>query len=93
MKVRFRPEAERELTQARDWYAACAPGLGREFLRALDTCLEGILLYPQAPPLVHGEVRRALFRQFPYSLTFRVETDGILVISCRHYRQKPISRG
>ncbi|WP_236234920.1 addiction module protein, partial [Pseudomonas tohonis] len=69
------------------------PGLGREFLGALDTCLEGVLLYPKAHPLVHGEVRRALFRQFPYSLTFRVETDGILVISCRHYRQKPIFRG
>lgn len=93
MKIRFRPEAENELKEARDWYAACTPGLGVDFLRALDACLENICAYPQAHPLVHGQIRRALFRQFPYSLTFRVETDGILVISCRHYRQKPISRG
>lgn len=89
MKVRFRQDAEYELNEALEWYEACAAGLGAQFLRALDDCLEGIMRFPRAYPIVHGQARRALLRQFPFSLVFHIEADGILIVSCRHFRQRP----
>lgn len=89
MKIRFRQDAVHELQDTLEWYEACATGVGTQFLRALDDCLEGIAQFPQAYPVVRGQARRALLRQFPYSLIFHIEADSILIISCRHYRRRP----
>ncbi|MFC5696932.1 type II toxin-antitoxin system RelE/ParE family toxin [Pseudomonas sp. GCM10022186] len=78
-----------ELQSARDWYEACAEGLGVEFLNSLDSCLSAVSHNPASYPVVHGKVRRAPFRRFPYSLIYRIESDGILVIACHHHRQRP----
>lgn len=88
MKIRFRQEAELELQDALAWYEHCTAGLGGRFLEALDDCLDRIVRFPQAYPLVRGQARRALLQQFPYSLVFLIEADGILIISCRHFRQR-----
>jgi plasmid stabilization system protein ParE len=87
--IKFRQDAENELKDARDWYESCAEGLGIEFLKALDTCLNAVSQHPTSYPRVHGQTRRALFRHFPYSLVYRVEGDDILVIACHHHRQRP----
>lgn len=38
----IRPEAELDIQAAFEWYEAQTPGLGSEFIRAVDTCLSGI---------------------------------------------------
>lgn len=40
--VIVRPEAEREIQEAFDWYEERSEGLGAEFLRAADACLSGV---------------------------------------------------
>ncbi len=39
-----RPEAEAELAQAFEWYESRIPGLGLEFIRAVDNLFNSILL-------------------------------------------------
>jgi hypothetical protein len=58
----FRPEAEAELLDARDWYEAERLGLGTVFAAAVETAVTAILDNPSAYPRVKGDTRRALIR-------------------------------
>ncbi len=88
-RVLFRREAEAELIEAAEWYEARGPGLGSEFLRALDATIAGIERYPLANAVVFGDVRRALLRRFPYSVIYAVADEEILVLACSHGKRDP----
>ncbi len=87
--VIVRPEAEREIQEAFDWYEERSEGLGAEFLRAADACLSGVRRSPEAYQIVHGEVRRALLRRFPYALFYLVRENTIIVLACFHVKRSP----
>jgi toxin ParE1/3/4 len=86
--VRFRPEAEADALETRDWYESRQEGLGAEFRMELDTTIERIVANPLLYRLVHGETRRALLDRFPYAVYFRVAGDEIVVLAV-HGRQHP----
>jgi hypothetical protein len=46
MQLVFRPEAQRELQEAQDWYEERSPGLGFEFARAVDAAVARVLRIP-----------------------------------------------
>lgn len=54
MRLIVRAEAEAELVEAIDWYEACDAGLGSDFLRCIDLCLERILRHPESYSVVQG---------------------------------------
>jgi plasmid stabilization system protein ParE len=85
----FRPEADFEINEAAEWYEARGQGLAVEFLRILDACIESIRRDPLRYPVVHGEVRRAVLRRFPYIVIYAVREDEIVVIACFHGRRDP----
>lgn len=85
----FRPEAEAELLDARDWYEAQRVGLGAVFAAAVETTVTAILESPLAYPRVKGDTRRALVRQFPYAVYFRPTDDEIIVLAVMHGRRNP----
>lgn len=88
-EVIVRPEAEREIQEAFDWYEERNEGLGLEFLRAADACLSTVQRNPAACPIVHEQVRRALLRKFPYALFYVVQEDTIVVLACFHAKRSP----
>jgi plasmid stabilization system protein ParE len=88
-QVIVRPEAEREIQEAFDWYEERSEGLGLEFLRAADACLSTVRRNPEAFPVVHEQVRRALLRRFPYALFYLLRDDTIVVIACFHIKRSP----
>lgn len=45
-RLNIRPAAERDLSETRDWYEAQRPGLGGEFLAAVDERLDHIRDFP-----------------------------------------------
>ena len=85
----IRPEAEAELAEAFDWYEHRVPGLGADFLMALDTAVDSILSNPLQHPALHRSIRRALLRRFPYQVLFLVEEDAIIVIAVFHGARDP----
>ncbi|MBW4632221.1 MAG: type II toxin-antitoxin system RelE/ParE family toxin [Iphinoe sp. HA4291-MV1] len=85
----IRPEAELDIEEAFEWYEEHNPGLGFEFVRAVDTCLATIGRITLAYPLVHQEVQRALIRRFPYGIFYLLEEDTIFVIACFHVKRDP----
>ncbi len=89
MRLEFTPEARLDLLDAQAWYEERVAGLGTEFARAVDSSAAGITRFPEAFPRVHGEVRKAVLRRFPYSLLFVATADCILVLACFHHRRDP----
>lgn len=89
MSIRLRPEVEAELEAAIDWYEACSPGLGSDFIRAVEASLASIERNPECCQIVFDTARRALLRRFPYALIYSIEPDAIVIVACLHTRQNP----
>ena len=87
--VVIRPAAAADIESARDWYNRARPGLGDEFLTALDDTLRRVREAPDQYPAVHRGIRRALLKRFPYGVFFRFADDTVLVIACFHGRRNP----
>nr|WP_242025326.1 type II toxin-antitoxin system RelE/ParE family toxin [Leptolyngbya sp. FACHB-36] len=67
------------------------PGLGSEFVRAVDVCLSSIGRNPLAYPLIYRQSRRTLIRRFPYSILYIFEQETISVIACFYGKRDPKS--
>jgi plasmid stabilization system protein ParE len=85
--VAVRPRAEADLVVARDWYEQRRPGLGREFLAAVDDVLVGLQSNPYRCAVYYREFRRALTRRFPYKVFYRIEPDAVVVVRVLHVRR------
>lgn len=89
MRLLVRAAAEADILEAARWYEQRSPGLGGEFLRAVDVALAEIARGPERYPLVHGEARRALLRHFPYGVFFVATPEFVSVVACVHARRDP----
>jgi plasmid stabilization system protein ParE len=87
----FRPEAQDELREARNWYAAQAEGLELEFGRAVDAALARLARFPESGVLVKDDIRRTVLRRFPYQLVYYREGDDLVILGCYHLRREPRS--
>ena len=85
----IRPEAESDMLEAYAWYEERKPGLGGEFLNAVDACLEAIRRHPLAYATVKGEARRALMKRFPYGIFYVVDEGQIAILACLHAKRRP----
>lgn len=87
--VVFRREAQADFDEAYLWYERRREGLGDEFLASVQEALERVAQSPEAPRILHRDIRRALVRRFPYGVFYRSEPDRIVVIAIMHNRQEP----
>ena len=87
--VEFTPEAEADISEAYSWYRNRGLGLGEEFLRSLDACLDEVARFPDSNPVVHHSLRRALIRRFPYCVFYLIQPTRVVVIGIFHARRDP----
>jgi plasmid stabilization system protein ParE len=81
------PEAREDLAEAFAWYEEPSPGLGLEFFRCLEACVDSIRASPRLYPAVHEEYRRALERRFPYAVFYEYAGSCITfnaIFDCAH---------
>jgi len=83
------PRAREEIAEAHRWYETQRPGLGAEFMSALDAILKRVHREPALHPQVHGHIRRALLRRFPYGVFYAESDDAVLIVAVVHVRQDP----
>jgi len=88
-RIRLRPEVETEVLEAMAWYQARASGVDRDFYRAFRDIVTSLEEAPRRYATVRGEVRRVVFRRFPYLLFYVVEGDEVVVLACVHERRGP----
>jgi plasmid stabilization system protein ParE len=80
-RLKLSTRALRETGEAKEWYELQSPGLGEEFIAAMELQLKRLeqapLLYAEAIP----NVRRALLPRFPYGLFYAVQGDLVHVMA------------
>jgi toxin ParE1/3/4 len=88
LRVVFRPQAEDEALEVRQWYESRRSGLGQKFGQALNALIARIATSPSAFPRVHNEIRRAVLSLLPYAIYFRMADEAVVVLAI-HGRQHP----
>ena len=83
------PEARSELRRARDWYQVRSRAIAQRFRRVVLETFEEIAESPEAWPTVHGGIRRALTRGFPYAVFYAVEPKSVVILSVLHQARSP----
>ena len=89
MIIRFTPEADAELTGAREWYSHQRKDLDLEFMQCIDNVLSRIADNPRVFPLVYRELRRAVVQRFPFAVFYELTSDDVQVIAVFHSRRDP----
>lgn len=89
MQIRFQPEAEAELAEARVWYGLQGDGLDVALMLRIDQTLQRIVQAPQAYPIVYRQLRRVVVRQFPFAIFYEAAADEILIFAVYHSRRNP----
>jgi plasmid stabilization system protein ParE len=80
----IRPDAEADLSVARDWYNTQQDGLGLEFLDAIDAVFTRIQATPELYAPEYKGFRRAGLPRFPYVVYYRLREDTVEVIAVLH---------
>ena len=89
MIIRFTPDADAELAEARQWYAHQREDLDIEFMERIDAALLRIVRNPHLYPIVYRTLRRAVVRRFPFAVFYEVTADEIQVVAVFHSRRNP----
>ncbi|HBB87208.1 MAG TPA: hypothetical protein DC047_06300 [Blastocatellia bacterium] len=89
LPIVIRPSAATEIEAAYRWYERQRPGLGEEFLEAVNNMIAVIVGHPERFPIVHRNTRRVLLSRFPFSILYRVKVGHVVVVACFHSRRNP----
>ena len=86
----LRPAAAADLRDAHDWYDARQPGLGGQFLEAVERKLAQIEANPLQFPVVRNVTRRAIVQRFPYGIFYVAGESAIVVLAVMHHARAPL---
>lgn len=84
LPVVLRPEAGRDVEEARDFLDAIQSGLGQAFLGRLKATLDNIAGMPEMYAIVWRSVRAARLARFTYVVYFRILHTRVEVIAIMH---------
>jgi plasmid stabilization system protein ParE len=92
--LRTEDEAVSELDAAIRWYDERRPGLGADFLAAVDATLDHIVRLPHAGapvPRVPMDlpVRRTPVKRFPYHVVYLETSESIRILAFAHDSRRP----
>jgi len=90
MRLELHPAARRELQLALDWYIIEAGQLtAARFLDEFEHLQTLIRDNPHAGSPGKPGLRRIIFRQFPYTLVYRVRGELIEILALAHQSRQP----
>jgi toxin ParE1/3/4 len=85
----FHPEVYPEVDHAHRWYETRRPGLGRDFLDAVEVVVAEITANPQRYGVIEDDVRAAPIGRLPYALYYQVLPDSVFVLGVLHTSRDP----
>ena len=88
-RVEFHPEARDEFVAAAQFYERHSPGLGREFIGAVQRTYKRLLEHSRSGRPFGRRLRRLLVPKFPYGLLYEAESDAIYIVAVMHLRRRP----
>ena len=88
-RLKFSTRELREIGEAQEWYELQSPGLGEEFIAAMELQLKRL----EQAPLLYAEViprvRRALLPRFPYGVFYAVRGNLVHILAVLHDAHNP----
>jgi toxin ParE1/3/4 len=92
MKLRFTPEAVRELRDILAYIENHSASGARNVNRRIEETLDQLLVHPYSGKRVaFGGMRRATTAPYPYFIFYLVEDEDLIVIGIRHAARSPSS--
>ena len=88
-RAHFVAAARQEFLAEVDYYNEAQPGLGARFTVAVEAATARALAFPFAGSLAVSNTRRVVLKDFPFSLFYRPEGDGIIVFAVSHHSRRP----
>ena len=88
-RLEIRPQARGDIEATYAWYEQQRVGLGRDFVRAVDTSLAAVREHPEMYAHVHGETRRATVPGYPYGVFYLAERGVVVVLAVTHHKRHP----
>jgi len=88
-RLDFHPEAEAEFEEAIAWYESQREGLEQEFFEDYLVLENHLEQNPHQFPAVIGDIRRANFRRFPYSIFFELDQAAVFILAIFHQSRNP----
>jgi toxin ParE1/3/4 len=87
--VPLHEDADRELTDAVDYYELESPGLGSAFIDEVEAGFDRIRTHPDAAVEVARGVRKLVLPRFPYTIIYEARDDALRVLAIAHQRKRP----
>jgi toxin ParE1/3/4 len=79
-----KPHAQDDIINASAFYETRKPGLGREFITALDDEFAAILQFPASRPVFFRDFRVGLTKRFPFRIFYMFENNSVTVFAVLH---------
>ena len=89
MRLIYHPDAEAELIEAAQFYERRVPGLGAQFLDAVDAAVGVVQQAPQRWRILEDDIRSYLMPRFPYAIYYRALPDELRILAFKHHSRHP----
>ena len=89
MRLEISDPAEREISEAYDWYSERSPQAAGRFLAELDRAFDVVLKSPRVWPKLDSDTRRFVLKRYPFSLIYHLSEDAIQIIALAHHKRLP----
>jgi len=88
-RARFIAAARLEFLAEVICYSEAQAGLGARFTGAVEEAAARALAFPLSGSPYRSNTRRILVKDFPFSLIYRPEPEGIVIFAVAHYARRP----
>jgi plasmid stabilization system protein ParE len=88
-RARFIAAARLEFLAEVIYYSEAQAGLGARFTAAMEEATARALAFPLSGSPYRSNTRRILVRDFPFSLIYRPEPEGIVIFAVAHHARHP----
>lgn len=86
-EVSFLPGARADYEESLAWYGARSARAAAGFQEAVANGVQRIADHPESYATIDNRHRRCLLKRYPYSLIYRIEESGVLVVAVAHSRR------
>jgi toxin ParE1/3/4 len=88
-RLKVSDRAAREIGGSYEWYEEQLPGLGADFIDALDAQFQLIAHTPLLFSEIRRGIRRTLLSHFPYGVFYASKGDVVSVLAVIHTARNP----
>lgn len=88
-RARFIAASRLEFLAEVIYYTEVEAGLGARFAAAVEDASARALAFPLSGSPQRSNTRRILVKDFPFSLVYRPEPEGIVIFAVAHHARRP----